>query len=723
MIRKTTLLLSLLAMMWSCHRSEEFGDNLESGSYGEIAVSFASVTENPEEPIDPWGTMLGDFRLLIYSGDSLIKKWHKYSDLVGNGIVREGTHRVVTFYGDSLKVGFAKPYYYGETPVTIVPNQVTPVTVTAKLRNVEISVNPSDGFKSTYPDYEVLLYTSETRLFFDKDETRSAFAPPADIRFRITFTNTKGEKKIYIPPTITGVKPGEHIKLNLNTEGSEFSLNITKDTSTEDKELIFEIPLFMTPKPQPEYTSSGFVDNAITFTEGFSQNGKIGIYAPGVIRECILKVNSQTLAQRGWPAEFDLLMLDQATRQILERDSLKWDDMTDNYAGNIDLGATLGLLGEGVHTFSLKVTDGVGQTVESPVYTANTNGAQFEWLPLTGAAWGKHVETGAKITDANPEKFKTQIYVNGAWSDFDMIREQYGDTLFVSVWGRNPQTSYKIRGNYNDTRFTEEVTLPTEAIPQMPNSDFEIWSDSLCYEKKDWFIGGAKIYEIFPFDRNNRKEKFWDTRNALTTGDRNSYSTYYRQYSGTRSISGDSGLAAEISTVNWGSGSTFVAGGGHITQNITPGILFTGEYDVSGKVENYGRSFGSRPTGIKFDYKYQPMSGEKFDAYVVVENRDGDVVTELGRGHIDQELAGQIVSSFTNTTVKIKYTDRTKKATHITVVFLSSTAEKPAVAQIWGEAGAFNGYYDSKYIGSVLTVDNVQLVYDYIEEPQADVAE
>ena len=52
-----------------------------------------------------------------------------------------------------------------------------------------------------------------------------------------------------------------------------------------------------------------------------------------------------------------------------------------------------------------------------------------------------------------------------------------------------------------------------------------------------------------------------------------------------------------------------------------------------------------------------------------------------------------------------------KKATSITIVFLSSDALKPEVKTIYGDAGAFKGYYDTKHEGNVLMIDNVRFVY------------
>lgn len=148
-------------------------------------------------------------------------------------------------------------------------------------------------------------------------------------------------------------------------------------------------------------------------------------------------------------------------------------------------------------------------------------------------------------------------------------------------------------------------------------------------------------------------------------------------------------------------------------------MLFMGEHSYSGpgnkkefqadkEVFNYGRAFTSRPTSLSFDYKFAPVNNESFKAYVVIENRDGGKTTELARAEL---VSGTAQSAFTNTTLNLKYTNQSLKATHAYIVFISSTADSPKLTKRQGSKGAFAGYADSRYVGSVLTVDNIQFNY------------
>ena len=138
-------------------------------------------------------------------------------------------------------------------------------------------------------------------------------------------------------------------------------------------------------------------------------------------------------------------------------------------------------------------------------------------------------------------------------------------------------------------------------------------------------------------------------------------------------------------------------------------MLFIGEYDKINNTELFGKEFHSRPDAFEFYYKFAPVKNESFKAYIVVENREGDSRTELGRGEI---LSNVEVKEFSKQTVKVTYSNITKIPTHMYIVFMSSSADSPSVNSVTGSMGAFSGYADSRYVGSVLTVDDVNLIYE-----------
>lgn len=274
-----------------------------------------------------------------------------------------------------------------------------------------------------------------------------------------------------------------------------------------------------------------------------------------------------------------------------------------------------------------------------------------------------------------------------------------------TVTGLTPATAYSARFELAGCEPSPAVTFTTETTPQLPNADMEGWyREKAPHSQTTGF--GMDAYRWFA---NAQGDSFWATRNALTTATSSGPTPYYVSYSGTVQATGTGGSAAEISTVGYGEGSTFTGSGGSCKHRAA-GMLFIGEHSASSETQetfSYGKPFTSRPSAFSFNYKYAPYNGESFKAYIVVENREGETV-ELGRGEL---VSGAAAGTFTPATVKVNYTDLTKKATHMYIVFVSSTAENPATQNVKGSKGAFGGYADSRRIGSVLTVDDIELIY------------
>lgn len=256
--------------------------------------------------------------------------------------------------------------------------------------------------------------------------------------------------------------------------------------------------------------------------------------------------------------------------------------------------------------------------------------------------------------------------------------------------------------------FTDaDVAFTTESEAQVENAGMENWYSEKVHSQKTLGIG-EDIYRWFP---NAQGSNYWGTRNATTTGQSTGTTCYYTSFSGTI----NSGNAAEISTLGWGKGVTF--GGANDKPQVTAGMLFMGSHSYSGsettfepskETFDYGRSFTSRPTSLSFDYKFTSHNSEAFKAYVVIENRAGGKTTRLAYGEL---VSNTNVSNFTNTTIRLNYSNLTLKATHAYIVFISSNAENPGVSKHQGSKNAFKGNSDSKYIGNVLTVDNIKFNY------------
>ena len=282
----------------------------------------------------------------------------------------------------------------------------------------------------------------------------------------------------------------------------------------------------------------------------------------------------------------------------------------------------------------------------------------------------------------------------------------------LSMSGLTPGTTYEAYLEVPGSDNTNTVTFTTEASAQIPGSDMEQWYSTDAYGKKSLWVGKTDIKCWYP---GTSGSSVWATRNPRTTGQTSGTTCYYTSFSGTIGVAGNNGgQAAEISTLGYGEGTTYAhtgSGAAGSPKKKIAGLLFTGTYSVNGDNETvtYGIPFTSRPSALTFNYKFVGVNNESFRATVVIENRAGGAVTELGRGEFTSAAAKD---AFTPCTVNIAYSNTELKATHAYVIFESTTAgDNCKVYSRQGSDGALNGYSDSKYIGTQLTVDDISLTY------------
>jgi hypothetical protein len=205
--------------------------------------------------------------------------------------------------------------------------------------------------------------------------------------------------------------------------------------------------------------------------------------------------------------------------------------------------------------------------------------------------------------------------------------------------------------------------------------------------------------------------------NNLTTstgGSGNSWTSYggtaYRATSGTKSTSDakTGSLAALIRTVGWGSGNTAAGTAAGTCSNITAGELYLGSYNSSTSSPNYGYAFTSRPSALRFNYKYSTVTAGNGDygvAEIKVLDASGNVIASNS-----VKIAEQ--GSYASLTVPLTYEANSAKCEKIQVNFKSSgNSAALTKSSTYMTFPAFANYTDGEYVGSQLYVDDIELVY------------
>lgn len=250
-----------------------------------------------------------------------------------------------------------------------------------------------------------------------------------------------------------------------------------------------------------------------------------------------------------------------------------------------------------VMTLTYSVTDGtVGFTLMVDDTTDDYEDVIVFEPVSTGVAsipayeiWAGHVTLHADVDESeysNPSAVKFAYSADGRnWTTVAAVRNSEG-VYSAFVNGLNPSTTY----SYKLVIAGEDIGAPgsftTEAAPQLPNAGFEYTSNN---ESSSW----TSFYDPSASDPDART-KWWDNGSSASAGMLGS--NYAICYSDTDVPSGiGSSKSAKLTSIS-------AAG------KLAAGNLFSGEFagldGLNGKV-NFGRPWSSRPTAVRFWYKYK----------------------------------------------------------------------------------------------------------------------
>lgn len=531
-------------------------------------------------------------------------------------------------------------------------------------------------------------------------------------------TNVKGERKtgqLFLKDAINSLEaPIEEDQ----TYTYHYEFSGVDATGKAHATNVLGVTVVVQPAGQPIITFDGFPETTIIEGDDMSKEIEAKFEAEGIIDETktTLTINDG---------------VDDKVYNILTDGTVLYNDWGISVESGNDATATLKfpkvfssrleapMEGEKTFTYKLDLADKKGRSFPTLTKTLTVKAPVFELTPSAngGDAFACRAFLRAKVSDGtHPDnlKFQWRKVGNGSWNNcknHTYQTDEICDTLKNLTSGGQ---QYEIRAIYREKekRVTEPIVITTENVVELEDGSFENWHKKEVYKKTIWSVGttGLGIDQWWPY--NEGGSSWWATRNSLTTSQRSGVSCYYTSYSGTVPVdNGYEGKAAEISTLGWKEGNTFTELGGE-SGTHSAGMLFLGSHSaISNGVEtiDYGHDFNVRPNAFEFYYKFKSLNSESFEAYIVVENRENGTVTQLGSGRI---MSNQDQASFAPVRVNVHYTNTSLKATHMYIVFRSSTADNPSVEGVQGSLGAFDGYSDSRYVGNVLTIDNVRLIYE-----------
>lgn len=347
---------------------------------------------------------------------------------------------------------------------------------------------------------------------------------------------------------------------------------------------------------------------------------------------------------------------------------------------------------------------------------------------------------GVRVVPEDPDMLKaiatqTRVYING--QEAPLYLQQHDRGIF-SVIGLAPNTTYVFKATMmsgvENPVFTPEVTVTTEGIPQLPNSDFEDRQNGVKYA--DLPSGGKysqTVVEIFNWQHSTSIDqevpKQWANTNAKTFSMASDiHNTWYMQPSValTRDPVFSQSFAVELASVAFDPHGKPIP---NYTQTGMPyidyspivpeiacraaGKLFLGQYsfDPATMAESYseGIAWNSRPSSLNGYYRYIPCDDDRSDCGLAIvevlgESGGREVVIASGTGRLT------LASGYTAFSVPLNYSMFGVKARRIKVMF-SSSSHIGSIEEESRSVITVPNAQSATSVGGRLWIDNITLAY------------
>lgn len=732
-MRRTRFIPALLVFLLSACNQQLIDTQLPEGEVvvsltADERVEIVSAKSGGEVPRPD----VGDFRVEIINSAGVKFKSEKYSDIVGKAIsLNAGNFTLVARHGDTLGVGFDKPFYMAKETFTVQPQKRASVNAVAKLANVKVAVNYGEQIKADYSDFYTVVKHAvhkKTSLTFQDDETRAGYIPGGDLTVTV-YAEVGGALKCFTLKDNSGqtalinCQPNDFITFNVNTgiNYGDLIFDIKIDNGTELIEKSFNVPADAAGTDlKPSIILSSFDEMGNYYvTEGADEKADdLGFTykAYAGLEECVLSIDSDYMASLGVPAQIDITSLDEAGVAALENKGfflaehggigvVDFADFIPGMARNAVYNGKNTVLG----TFTLRVKDSEGVTLTKTArvmlkeVTASIEVKDYNIWPR------KIIDPVVTLSNGNSAYAKVQLSMDGSqWYEYkDITSNPFNMGTHADL---TPGTTYYYRVVYRDNHVVSApVAISTEAPAQVGNAGFEEWTSHVYetnYDDITWYQ---------PWTNTN--DQWWDSnttaslRSGLTVG-----YLYYKSFGcvhwTSKAHSGN--RAVQITCVNVGNSNSEWS----TTGSWYNGELFIGRGNQASDGDSWahtsdGHTFSTRPVSMSFWYQYEPyQSGGTFAVEIIIKAADGTVLAS-------SKSTAASSSSWTQKTLPLSYTVTNKKAASIYISFKAESDSDHACETAFVMDGPYleiagqtkTGDNGQIKLSATLRVDDVTLNY------------
>ena len=682
------VMLSLLTL--SCNRAD-----MEEGHIGKSGF-LVTLTDDvrvesrstPAELEDPLNTDF-DLKIIRTSTGETVYDGKFKEDLIQ---ASAGFYQVTASFGTNPVLAVDTPYYEGTvTEVEVRKDTPAQVLVPCKVANALLSVVYGESIAKVYDSYYVTVAVGEESR--EISDNKSAYFRAGSV-VNVWFHGTpKGESeertfKLLHEGLTAPLEAGEHAILNLSIEAG---VNVSVEKVEVKKVTVGEtVPVEYMPKPKLE--AEGFSNNELTFAETEKKAASVHLKLASPLQELKMRFHFEdaqfaSLNDQDYLLSEDKAALEKALGIILP-------DVNATDATIIDFKPEFSVVVEDKNCWSREFTVNEVNVTAGDAETIKKN---LVYQYFDGSDW---------------KECSTRESVKGRTQQFTQLAEEISNKV------------YKVRALYRGVIASAEAEATLETPEQLPNSGMEEWNTE-NYSKS--------FYCFYPW--MDKGECHWDTNNLYTTRHRHNSSDVVKvNYNGFHAVSyvlgrGNIGLAAELRSTANGRGNTILPewlGGGVKDQNKVAGELFLGDCkvnitgnDIDGN-DSYEREksalFSNRPTALKFWYKYVPYNLDAWSVHIELLDESKKVIVQ--KDFTSSEAKGDWTEAIVTWNEDYNESVIYAKCKYIYVIF-SSTINAGAnmpyreiTQTFYIDNGNSSLTFSPAYVGSVLTIDDISLVYD-----------
>ena len=161
-----------------------------------------------------------DYAVEILQGTTSVQKYDRYDKLPDEVSLKPGDYTIQVSKGKNEPAAYSSPYFTGKQDFTIIEGMTTPVTVTASMANSRVTVDLSDDFIETYPEYTLSFMTNKmkTPLEYEPGSPMYFQADAAGTKLTIAMelVNVYGKEVEYTATTT--IKPKQWAALTVRTD-------------------------------------------------------------------------------------------------------------------------------------------------------------------------------------------------------------------------------------------------------------------------------------------------------------------------------------------------------------------------------------------------------------------------------------------------------------------------------------------------------------------------